>query len=137
MKKLFIAGMALFLALSLAGLTMGQEKAKKEEPKEVGKSAVEKPAAETKTPGEKGKEKAEVKKEITQKPAEFRMGGIITAIDVPAKKITITQQQVKRERTLTLTLSKKTVKDLPDLKVGQAVNVWVSGRSITTLEKVS
>jgi Cu/Ag efflux protein CusF len=64
------------------------------------------------------------------------MGGIVTAVDPSAKKITLHQSQVKRERTVTLALNKEVVKKLSDLKVGEAVNVWVTGQTITALDEV-
>ncbi len=123
MKKILIALVGLILVISMAGLPLAQEKANPGKSPEAAKPEGAKPG--------------ELKKEAPAAPVEYRMGGIITAIDAPAKKITIKQQQVERERTLTLTLNKETAKKLPDLKVGQAVNVWINGKSITTLEKVS
>ena len=57
------------------------------------------------------------------------MGGVITDISAAAKKITIKQHQVKRERIVTLMMSGKTAKELSDLKVGDSVNVWVRGKA--------
>jgi hypothetical protein len=37
---------------------------------------------------------------------------------------------------MTLSLGKEAAGKLPDLKEGEAVNVWVTGRTITRLEKV-
>ena len=113
----------LILVISITGLPFAQEKANPGKSPEAVKPEGAKPG--------------ELKKEAPTAPVEYRMGGIITAIDAPAKKITIKQQQVKRERTLTLILGKETAKDLPGLKVGQSVNVWINGKSITALEKVS
>ncbi len=70
------------------------------------------------------------------KAAQYRMGGVVTAIDAKAKKITIQQQRVKKERTAALTVTKEIAKKLSDLKVGDAVNVWVSGSRITVLQKL-
>ncbi len=119
MKTAFMALVGLILVISITGLPLAQEKASPGKPPGVAKP-------------EGGK-----KTEVSAAPMEYRMGGIITAIDVPGKKITIQQQQVKRERTVTLRLGKETVKDLPDLRVGQSVNVWIEGKLITALEKVS
>jgi Cu/Ag efflux protein CusF len=65
------------------------------------------------------------------------MGGLIIALDPAAKKITIKQDKVYRERTVTLTISKKAAKDLAGINVGDEVNVWVTGKVITILQKVS
>jgi hypothetical protein len=123
MKKKLMALVGVILVISMTGMPLAQEKANPGKSPEAVKSEGAKPG--------------ELKKEAPAGPVEYRMGGIITAINAPAKKITIKQQQVKREITLTLTLSKETAKDLPDLKVGQAVNVWINGKLITALEKVS
>ena len=44
---------------------------------------------------------------------------------------------MKKERVLKLTVSKKAAKDLTGIKVGDTVNVWVTGKVITALQKVS
>ncbi len=123
MKKTLMALVGVMLVIYMTGMPLAQEKANPGKSPEAIKPEGAKPG--------------ELKKETPTVPVEYRMGGIITAIDAPAKKITIKQQQVKRERTLTLILGKEMAKDLPDLRVGQSVNVWISGKSITTLERVS
>jgi hypothetical protein len=137
MEKLFIVGMALILAFSLAGLTLGQEKTKKEEQKEVGKPAVEKLAVETKAPEAKEKEKAEVKKEITQKSSVWRAGGMVTAVDPKGKTLSIHQETVHHNRTLKLEVSAKVANELANLKPGDFIDVWITGRTVTALNKVS
>jgi Cu/Ag efflux protein CusF len=77
------------------------------------------------------------KKEASAEPMEYRVGGVITNISAEGKQITIKQHQVKRERIVTLMTSGKTAKDLSNLKVGDSVNVWVKGKRITALQKVS
>ena len=56
------------------------------------------------------------------------MGGTVVAIDVDAKKITIKQDSVKKQKKVTLTVAKDAMKDLQGLKAGDAVNIWVSGK---------
>ncbi|MBU1206276.1 MAG: hypothetical protein KKH04_05020 [Proteobacteria bacterium] len=108
--------------LSMTGLLFAQEKAKPEKPAEAAKPQAAK--------------QEEVKKEEPAKPMKYRMEGIITAIDAGGKKITIKQSKVKRERTVTLGISKKMAQKLSNLKVGNLVNIWVSGKTITSLTKV-
>jgi Cu/Ag efflux protein CusF len=106
----------------MTGLAFAQEKAKPGKSAEVAKPEGTKP------------EKA--KKETSAKPEKYRMGGIVTAIDAAARKITIKQSKVKREKIVILTMSKKTAKELSKLKVGDLVNVGVRGKIITDLKKV-
>ncbi len=86
-------------------------------------------------PAEEVKPEA-AKKEAPSPPMKYRLGGIVTAIDPSAKKITLQQNQVKRERTVTLIIGNKASKKLPGLKVGDAVNFWVTGKTVTALEEV-
>jgi Cu/Ag efflux protein CusF len=123
MKNLFNVLIGLIFVFSMTGLSIAQEKAKPEKAPE----AVKPEAA-----------KQEVaKKETSAEPMEYRVGGVITNISAAGKQITIKQQQVKRERVVTLMISGKTAKDLSNLKVGDSVNVWVKGKRITALQKVS
>jgi Cu/Ag efflux protein CusF len=135
MKKLSMVVTGLIFVLSLTGLSFAQDKAKPDKSGEPAKIAV--PA---KPPGaaKAGGGKSEIgKKEEAGKPIHYRMGGIVTAIDVSAKKITIKQDQVKRERTVRLRIGNKAAKEISNVQVGDAVNVWVKGNVITTLIKVS
>ncbi len=66
----------------------------------------------------------------------FRMGGIIIDIDPAGRKITIQQQKVKRDRTVTLNLDKGVMKDAAAFGKGDAVNVWVRGSTVTEVEKI-
>lgn len=134
MKRLSIFLIGLIFVLSTAGLAFAQEKAKPAIPAEATKSA--EPAKPTEAAKAEGAKPEEAKKEAPAKPVKFRMGGIITGIDAAAKKITIKQCKVKRERIFTLTMSKKVAKEISGLKVGDLVNVWVSGKIITVLKKV-
>ncbi len=129
MKNVSLLIFLLLFLLSSTGLTLAQEKAKMEKPAETAK------AGEPAKPAEAAKPEA-VKKEAPPPPMEYRMGGIITAIDPSAKKITLHQSQVKRERTVTLNLGKETLEKSPGMEVGDAVNAWVTGKTVTRLEKV-
>ncbi len=135
MKKMFIVLIGLVFVLSTTGLPLAQEKAAPGKTSGATKSA--EPASSAGTAKAEGAKPEAVKKEASAEPMEYRMGGVITNLSAAAKKITIEQHQVKRERMVTLTVSEKTAKKLSDLKVGDSVNVWVRGRQITDLQKVS
>jgi hypothetical protein len=120
------------VALSLTGLGFTQEKAKPAEGIKV--EELETPA-EPAEPAKVAEPAKEVKKEAP-KVLRFRAGGLVTALDLPGKKIKIKQDKVKRERELKLRVSKKASKDLDEIKVGDVVNVWGRGNTVTTLEKV-
>ncbi len=79
-------------------------------------------------------EKAKPAKKGASKIGESRAGGVVIALDVAGKKITIKQDKVKSERTLTLKVSQQA--DLAGIKVGDEVNVWFTGNTVTTLVKV-
>jgi Cu/Ag efflux protein CusF len=64
------------------------------------------------------------------------MGGIVKGLDLAAKKITLEQNRVKKERKVALTVGKKAAKNLDGISVGDVVNVWVTGKTVTTLTKV-
>ena len=117
MKNVSLLITLLLFVLSSTGWALAQEKGKEQKPAESAK-----PEA--------------VKKEPSPPPMKYRMGGIITAIDPSAKKITLHQSSVKRERTVTLILGKEASEKLPGMKVGDAVNVWVTGKTVTHMEKV-
>jgi len=137
MKKLFILGIVLILALSLAGLPLAQEKAKKEEPAGVSKPATEKPTEAVKAEEAQGKEKAAEKEHVSAKPHIWRMGGLVTAVDPQAKTISIHQETVFHDRVLKLKVKGDMAKEMMHLKPGDLVNVWVNGKVITALNKVA
>jgi len=134
MKKLIIALIGLVFVLFTTGLPLAQGKGEPGKTSGAAKSAEPtKPAGTATATGAKPEAS---KIEALARPTEYRMGGIITDINPGAKKITIKQHQVKRERMVTLMMSEKTVKELSNLKVGDSVNVWVKGKRITALQKV-
>jgi hypothetical protein len=129
MRKLAIFLMGLIFALSLTGLAFAQEKAKPAKPAEAAKPAEPPKAAEAAKP-------EVAKKEAAPKPAMYRMGGVVVALDTAAKKITIKQDGVKKQKKVALSVGKKAAKDLAGINVGDGVNVWVSGKTVTNLKKV-
>ena len=68
--------------------------------------------------------------------AEYRMGGIIIDIDPATGKISIQQQKVRQERTVTLNLDKEGTERVSAFRKGDAVNVWVKGNTVTKMEKI-
>ena len=133
MKKLFIVWIALILALSLAGLTPAQERVKKEELAGVSKSVSEKSTGAVKPEEAQGKERDRVSATLPN----WRMGGMVTAVDLKSKTLSVHQETVYHNRALKLEVSGKVVKELENLKPGDLVNVWVNGRVITALNKVA
>jgi hypothetical protein len=130
MKKLAILVIGLIVALSLTGLCFAQAKPEAAKP-EAGKPEAVKPEA-----AKAEVKKPEVKKEAPAKPKMYRMGGIVVAVDTKANKLTVQQNAVKKQKKVTLTVSKKAAKNLADLRVGDAVTLWVTGSQITELNKV-
>ena len=128
MKWAFIL-IGLIVALSLAEVTFVQQKAI---------AAEEVKTAEPETPAEPAQtaEKAKPAKNEVSRAAIFRAGGLVSAVDARGRKITIDQNKVKRGEKLVLTVSKQAARDLKHIKVGNVVNVWVKGRTVTDLKKV-
>ncbi len=136
MKKLAVIAIGVIFLLSLTGAGLAQEKAGPGKSKEaVKKAEPAKPAEPVKAEGAKPKKAEQAEKKVAAKPASYRLGGVITALDAKAQKITLKQQRVKKERTVSLTMTQAISKKFSDLKVGDAVNVWVSGSRITALQK--
>jgi Cu/Ag efflux protein CusF len=131
MRKWVIILIGLIFAFSATGLALAQEKAKPTEPAKA--PEVAKPAEPAK-PAEAAKP-TEAKKEAP-KPVMYRMGGIVKALDPAGKKITLEQDRVKKERKVTLTVGKKAAKNLGGVSVGDVVNVWVTGKTVTSVTKV-
>ena len=67
---------------------------------------------------------------------EFRMGGIIIAIDPARHKVLIQQYNVREERIVTLNLDKVETVKIYGFRKGDAVNVWVKGNTIIKIEKI-
>jgi len=136
MKKFVVMLVGLIFVLSLTGFALAQEKAKPAEPAKPAEAA--KPAEPAK-PAEAAKPEAakpaEPKKEAP-KPVVYRMGGTIVAIDADANKVTIKQDSVKKQKKVTLSVAKNAAKFLQGLKAGDAVDVWVSGKTVTKIIKV-
>lgn len=137
MKKLFIVWMALIFGLSVAGLALAQEKAKKEEPAGVSKPTTEKSVEAMKAEEAQGKEKAAEKEHVSAKPYIWRMGGLVTAVDAQAKTLSLHQETVDHDWVMKLRVSEKVAKELLNIKPGDLVNVWVDGKVITALNKVA
>jgi hypothetical protein len=139
MKRFPIILVGLIFVLSTTGLAFAQEKAKGGKAPEATKPAEPAKAAEAakaEAPKPEAAKPQEAKKE-RPKVAKYRMGGLVIALDSAARKITIKQDKVRGERKVTLTVNKKAAKDLAGIKVGDEVNVWVTGKVITELQKVS
>ncbi len=134
MKKLAIVLIGIIFALSLTGIGFAQQKAEPEKPAEAAKPSEPSKEAEAAKPAEAKPETA--KKEAPPKPVVYRMGGIVVAVDAAAKKITIKQDSVKQQRKVMLSVGKKAAKELAGINEGDAVNVWVTGRTITSISKV-
>ena len=137
MKKLFVVGIVFIFVLSLAGLTLAREKAKKEEPLGVSKPATEKSTEAVKPEEAQAKEKAAEQEHVSAKPHIWRMGGLVTAVDPQAKTLSIHQETVHHDWVQKLRVNGNITKELMHLKPGDLVNVWVNGRVITELNKVA
>ena len=123
LRKLGIILIGLIFVLSLAGLAFAQEKAKTDKPaKPEGTSA-------------EGIKTEEVKKEASPKPEIYRLGGNVVAIHAAARKITIKQDTVNKYRKVTLNVNNKAVGELSGIKVGDVVNLWVTGNTVTAIIK--
>jgi hypothetical protein len=136
MKKLLVLLIALVFALSLTGLAFAQAKAEKPaKPAEAAKPAEPAKPAEVAKPAEPAKP-AEAKKEAPPKPVVYRMGGQVTAVDAAGKKVTIAQNSVKQQKKVALRGGKSAAKNLAGINVGDVVNVWVIGKTVTSIKKV-
>jgi len=135
MKNFGIVFVGLIFVICVCGLAFPQEKATTEKSTEVAKSAAEKSVEVTKTEGAKGEAKPEEKNVVPPKPVIIRMGGLVTAVDVTGKTITLQQNSLHKQITMKLRLTEKATKELPDLRPGDLVNVWISGKVITALDK--
>jgi len=112
MKKLFIVWVVFIFALSMAGSTLAQEKAKQEQP-----AAVSSPTGEKSAEMEKPEGKME-QKHVSAQPEIQRMGGMVTAVDPKADSLSIHQETVHHDRVMQLKVSGKVAKELSHLKPG-------------------
>jgi len=142
MKKLAIVLIGIIFALSLTGIGFAQQKAQPGKPAEAAKPSEPAKPAEAPKPAKPAEAKPETgkaetaKKEAPPKPVVYRMGGSVAAIDAAAQKITIKQDSVKKQKKVTLSVGKKAAKDLAGINVGDAVNLSVTGKTITSISKV-
>ena len=67
---------------------------------------------------------------------EFRMGGVIIAIDPARNKVLIQQYKAKEERIVTLNLDEEAASKISTFRKGDAVNIWVKGDTVTKIEKI-
>jgi pyruvate/2-oxoglutarate dehydrogenase complex dihydrolipoamide acyltransferase (E2) component len=137
MRKWVIILVGLIFAFSASGLALAQEKAKPAAPAKAAEPAKAPEAAKPAEPAKPAEAaKPAVAKKEAPKPVMYRMGGVVKSLDTAGKKITIEQDRVKKERKVTLTVGKKAAKNLAGISVGDVVNVWVTGKTVTTLTKV-
>ncbi len=135
MKKLFIFTIGLVFIFSITALPSAQEKTKAAKSGEPVKSEPAKPGVPTGVAKAEPSKPEKTKKEAPAKPALDRMGGIVTALDQAGKTITLQQGSVHKERKVKLSLSKAAANALSGIKVGDAVNVWMKGKLVTSLQK--
>ncbi len=139
MKKLAIVLIGLIFAFSLTSIGFAQQKAEPGKPAGVAKPSEPAKPAEPAKPPEAKPEAAKpeaAKKEAPPKPVAYRMGGSVVSIDAAAKKVTIKQDSVKKQKKVTLSVGKKAAKDLAGINVGDVVDVWVTGKTITSITKI-
>jgi len=142
MKKVLVLLFGMIFVLSLTGMAFAQAKpAEPAKPAEVAKPAEPAKPAEVAKPAEPAKpaevaKKEEPKKEAPPKPVMYRLGGQVAAVDMVAKKITISQNAVKQQKKVTLKVGKKASEGMSGINVGDVVNVWVTDGTVTTLTKI-
>jgi hypothetical protein len=91
MKKLSIILTGIIFTLSTTGLALAQEKAKAMKPAELAKPAESAKAQAARPERAKPEVPKKARKKARARPVKYRMGGVVTAIDATAKKITIKQ----------------------------------------------
>jgi Cu/Ag efflux protein CusF len=133
MKKLAIVLIGLIFAFSLTSIGFAQQKAEPGKPAGIAKPS--EPAKPAEAKPEAAKPEA-AKKEAPPKPVVYRMGGSVVSIDAAAKKVTIKQDSVKKQKKVTLSVGKKAAKDLAGINVGDVVDIWVTGKTITSITKI-
>ena len=136
MKKVLVLLVGMIFVFSLTGLALAQAKpAEPVKPAEPAKPAEPPKPAEVAKPAEPAKPAVEAKKE-PPKPVVYRLGGQVTAVDMVAKKITIAQNAVKKQKKVTLRVGKKAAGGMSAINVGDVVNVWVTDGTVTSLTKI-
>ncbi len=130
MKNIFSIGVLILLAVSLSGLAVAQEKANQEQAAAISSPSAEK-SAEMARPEGKTEEKR-----LSAQTQFQRMGGLVMEIDPKADILSIHQETVHHDRIMRLKVSEKAAKELSNLKPGDLVNVWVTGKTVTDLKKV-
>ena len=130
MKNILSIGMLIVLAVSLAALSFAQEKATQEQPVAIGAPAGEKTT-------EMGKPEGKMEEKRPSAQAEIvRMGGLVTEVDLQKDILSFHQETLHHDRVMKLKVSEKAAKELSNLKPGDLVNVWVTGGTVTNLNKV-
>ena len=130
MRNLFSIGIVALLAVSLPALSFSQEKAKQEQPTAISNPAGEKSAEMAKAEGKMEEKQASAQPEIV------RMGGLVTEVDPQRDTLSVHQETIHHDRVMKLKVSEEVAKELLNLKPGDLVNVWVTGRTVTALDKV-
>jgi len=69
-------------------------------------------------------------------PSLWRAGGLVTAVDSSASSLSVHQETVRHDRVLTLKVSPEAAKQLSDIKIGDLVNIWITGNTVTELDKI-
>ena len=130
MRNLFSIGIAVLLAVYLPALSFAQEKAKQEQPTAISNPAGEKSAEMAKAEGKIEEKQASAEPEI------MRMGGLVTEVDPQRGTLSVHQETIHHDRVMNLKVSEKVAKELSNLKPGDVVNLWVTGRTVTALNKI-
>ena len=134
MKRWFLILVGFIFILSLSGFALAAEE--KATPEKAAEPSGEVKTSEEAKPAEAAK--AEEAKQEAPKPVivKYRMGGEVVEVDAAARKITLKQDAVKKQRKVTLKVGKKATMDLEGVNDGDVVNVWLEGKTITKLTKV-
>ena len=66
----------------------------------------------------------------------WRAGGLVTAVNPGAASLSVHQETVRHDRVLTFKASPEVAKELSNIKAGDLVNIWITGNTITELEKI-
>ena len=130
MRNLFSVGIVALLAVSLPALGFAQEKAKQKQPTAISNPAGEKSAEMAKSEGKMREKQASAQPEIV------RMGGLVTEVNPQRGTLSVHQETIHHNRVMNLKVSEKVAKELSNLKPGDVVNLWVTGRTVTALNKI-